>query len=62
MKYLFIDDERIPKDKTHDWDIVRNYNQFKEWIDKFNVHSQPFRVITLINILFINSALQLFIP
>jgi hypothetical protein len=30
MKKLYLDDERIPKGKG--WDVVRNFEQFQNWI------------------------------
>lgn len=38
LKALYLDDQRTPKnnppDKYEPWNIVRNYDEFKDWIDK----------------------------
>lgn len=46
MKYLFLDDERVPKDVTWllfngskywsvDWEIVRSFEEAKKWVLKY---------------------------
>ncbi len=38
MRYLFLDDERVPTDVTwviigqHDWEIVRSFDEAVEWV------------------------------